>query len=57
MLFYLLADMGQNDRGLALRATTSCFSDPKRREHAAILYTAPSSAKLTDLDGQPGSPM
>src|SRR5271155_1498452 len=30
---------------LALRATTSCFSDPQRGEHAAILYAALGSAK------------
>jgi hypothetical protein len=37
---------------LPLHAPTSCFSDPKRGEHAAIPYAALGSAKLKELDRQ-----
>jgi len=50
--FYLLPDMGRMTGRLLLHATTSCFSDHQRGEHAAILYAALGSAKLEDLDRQ-----
>jgi hypothetical protein len=35
---------------LPLRATTYCFSDPQRDEHAANIYAALGNAKLKNLD-------